>query len=149
VARVPGILNAVAMDHRLLTAGQPTAGELSALAAAGDEAVIRLSTLESGLADEAEVVRRLGLDYRHIPVVWTAPARADLDAFVAAMDAWQGRRLLVHCVKNYRVSVFVGLYLLGRGAMDAAQVRAHVQGVFEPNEVWIAFLETELRRLGG
>lgn len=149
MADLTGIINFVDIDARLATAGQPTAEQLKDVAAAGYQAVMRLSMPDAnpGLVGEDEIVTAMGLEYVHIPVVWTAPTWANVETFFTIMDAWQGRRLFVHCAKNYRVSVFVGLYFLARGHWTEDEVRDHVAGVFEPNGVWQAFLDDGIRRL--
>ena len=133
------ILNFARVHSALATAGQPTHAQLAAAVQAGVSHVVRLSTLESGLEDEAGIARDLGLNYLHIPVVWTDPRPEDLRYFVAAMAERRQAHVLVHCAKNFRVSVFVALSMLHTGQWDADQAVEWVLGVWQPNEVWTAF----------
>ena len=105
----------------LASSGQPTRDQLPAIAAAGIEAVINLVPVDSpdAYAEEGELVRALGLDYRHIPIAWEQPTGADLEAFLAAMQAFRDKRVLVHCYANARASAFVYLWRVRHGG-DAA-----------------------------
>jgi protein tyrosine phosphatase (PTP) superfamily phosphohydrolase (DUF442 family) len=135
---VSAIKNFIAIDDRIGTAGQPTEEQVGAVAAAGYAAVINLGLLDPKycLPDEAGLVASLGLRYRHIPVVWTAPAVADFEAFVAAMDALVTERIFVHCAANYRVSSFMALYGELRLGWTRERADAHARALWEPNEIW-------------
>ena len=96
----------------LLSAGQPRREQFPAIAKAGVEAVINLApvTDPGALADEAEVVAKLGIGYVHIPVDWDHPPQADVASFLVAMEKFHGKRVLVHCYAGSRASAFVFLY---------------------------------------
>ena len=132
------IKNFIAIDDRIGTAGQPTEDELRAVAADGYAAVINLGLLDPKycLPDEAGLVATLGLRYRHIPVVWTAPTVADFEAFAAAMDALAGERVFVHCAANYRVSSFMALYGELRLGWSRERADRHARALWELNEIW-------------
>lgn len=128
------------------TAGQPAAAQLRAVCDAGFELVVNLAMPDSteALADEATIVADLGLDYRHIPVVWLNPTLDDLAHFFATMDANRGRRVFVHCALNYRVSSFMYLYRVLRLADDEEAARWDLLSIWEPDERWSAFISTAL-----
>jgi uncharacterized protein (TIGR01244 family) len=109
---VSGIRDYRKLSERIATAGQPTQEELAAVARAGYEVVINLDVSDSSYAleDEGRLVRSLGLEYVHIPVVWEQPTKADLERFFEIMEARQDKTLFVHCAANRRVSVFMALY---------------------------------------
>ena len=68
-----------------------------------------------------------------------APALADFDAFVAAMDAWADRRVFVHCAANFRVSAFMAIY--GELRLGwSAQADEHARSQWQPNRVWQRFI---------
>jgi protein tyrosine phosphatase (PTP) superfamily phosphohydrolase (DUF442 family) len=137
------IKNFIAIDDRVGTAGQPTEDQLRAVAAAGYTTVINLGLLDPKycLPDEAGLVASLGLGYRHIPVVWTAPTVADFEAFTAAMDALATERVFVHCAANYRVSSFMALYGELRLGWTRARADAHARALWELNDVWQGLLD--------
>lgn len=124
---ISGIRDFIQLTESIATAGQPTEGELTAVAEAGYEVVVNLDQIASDYAldDEGGLVRSLGMEYVHIPVVWENPTRADLDRFCEVMDARRDKKLFVHCVANRRVSVFIALYRvlkLGWAVQKARQV---------------------------
>jgi protein tyrosine phosphatase (PTP) superfamily phosphohydrolase (DUF442 family) len=134
--------NFVAISDALATAGQPTEEQLTAVAASGFEVVVNLGLLDPRycLADEAGSVARLGLAYHHIPVDFTAPGSVELEEFARLMHGCEGKRAFVHCAANYRVSCFVALYGEAHLGWSREQADAHVRRVWQPNDVWQAFM---------
>jgi protein tyrosine phosphatase (PTP) superfamily phosphohydrolase (DUF442 family) len=126
------------VNETLGTAGQPTELQLREIAAAGYEVVINLGLLDPRycLADEAGVVSGLGIEYHHIPVVFGSPQVADFERFVEVMDSCRGRKTLVHCAMNWRVSAFVGLYGEIRLGWSRTTADAQMRTFWEPDEVW-------------
>jgi protein tyrosine phosphatase (PTP) superfamily phosphohydrolase (DUF442 family) len=133
----------------LTTSGLPSAEQLGDLRREGYDAVINLMPDgENSVADEARIVRDQGLDYVYIPVDFEAPARADLEAFFAAMDARSSDKVHVHCAANYRVTAFYSLYALRRGLSTHEEADELVQSVWNPAEfpAWSAFITEEQTR---
>lgn len=120
---------------RLLSAGQPTREQFPAIRAAGVEAVINLApvTDPGALADEADVVRGLGMDYRHIPVDWDHPPAADVETFLATMAQFAGKRVLVHCYAGSRASAFVYVYRLRELHDEPVAARATLERIWANN----------------
>ena len=150
-AQVGDIYNYLRIDDRLSTAGQPTEEELEALARDGVEVVINLALHDDprySLADETGTVCALGMKYVHIPVKFDAPTREDLDAFFAAMETHRGRKVLVHCAANKRVTSFLGLYRVLCEKWDADAAFEPMRTIWEPNPVWATFIESMLRAKG-
>lgn len=138
------IYNFILISETLATAGQPTEAQMSEIAASGYRVVVNLAvgTSTDALADEAAIVRTLGMAYHHIPVVWEAPQKADFDQFCTLMDSLAGQKVFVHCVANYRVSMFIALYAEKRWGWPRAQADAHIRRMWEPDEVWAPFIES-------
>jgi uncharacterized protein (TIGR01244 family) len=135
------------VDGSLATSGQPTVAQLGTIAAAGFDTVINLALHDDArysLPDEAGTVRGLGMAYEHIPVQFAAPTESDLLAFFAAMDARRGGKVWVHCAANMRVSVFLGLYRVLRQGWPREKAFDVMNSLWEPNEVWKAFIERML-----
>ncbi len=145
-ARLEDIYNYRRLSDELITSGQPTAEQLAAVAAAGAAVVINLALPNDtrALPDERGVVEALGMVYEPIPVVWTAPAPADLAAFFAAMDRHASRRVYVHCAANMRVSAFVMLYRVLRLGWPPAEALPDMQALWQPNATWQAFIDAAL-----
>ena len=142
------IFNYQRLSDRIATAGQPSEAELAAVAAAGFEAVINLGLVDApyALADERSVAQALGLDYRHIPVLWERPVPSDLARFIETMEALAGQRVFVHCAANKRVSVFMALYRIRKLGWSRTEALAEVARIWEPEGVWQAFIEQALAR---
>lgn len=119
----------------LLSAGQPTREQFPAIAKAGVEAVINLApvTDPGALADEAEVVGKLGMGYVHIPVNWDKPPREDVKAFFAAMKQFHGKRVLVHCYAGSRASAFVFMYRVLELGAEPAPARKTLEAIWANN----------------
>jgi uncharacterized protein (TIGR01244 family) len=143
---VSGIRDYRQLSERIATAGQPTQEELAAIARTGYEVVINLDVSDSSYALEGEgsLVRSLGMDYVHIPVVWEQPTRADLERFLEIMEARQDERLFVHCAANRRVSVFMALYRILRlgWAVDEAYGWTFLETM---PQVWRTFFDDMLK----
>ena len=140
-----------AVDGQLLTSGQPSEAQLVSAAAEGVQVVINLALHGNpaySLPDEVGLVRSLAMEYIHIPVAFEAPSEADLLAFFAAMDALGGRKALVHCAANKRVTAFLGLYRVARLGWDAEAAFAMMRALWLPDAVWSAFIEAMLARHG-
>jgi protein tyrosine phosphatase (PTP) superfamily phosphohydrolase (DUF442 family) len=137
------ITNFVAIDDRLATAGQPTEEQLAEIVEAGFETVVNLGLLDQdySLVDEAGSVCELGLRYVHIPVSFTAPTVEDFQQFRETLREHAGRKVLVHCAMNMRVSCFMALYGEAELGWSRTEADAHVRRIWEPNEVWSAYLE--------
>jgi protein tyrosine phosphatase (PTP) superfamily phosphohydrolase (DUF442 family) len=147
---IDAIKNYVALSEELATGGQPSEEHIRELAQAGFDCIINLGLLDPRycLADEAGLVRSLGMEYHHIPVDFQAPTLEDLTAFFTVMRAAAGKRVFVHCAANYRVSSFVSLYGQAALGWSQAQAEAHIRRLWEPNTVWAAFIERARQALG-
>lgn len=149
-ARVTDIHNYMRVDETLATSGQPSEAGLGAVARDGVEVVINLALHDDprySLPDEAAAVKSLGMTYVHIPVQFDAPTEENLLAFFAAMENHRGKRLLVHCAANKRVTAFLGLYRVIRQSWEIKPAFAPMKEVWEPNEVWAPFISAMLAKL--
>jgi len=125
----------------LWTSGQPALDDFPLLAQVGIEVVINLSEPRAtGYdVDEAKRVLGAGMQYVAIPVTWTAPKLDDYALFEAVLRACQGRRVLVHCAKNMRVSVFVFLFRVLNDE-DPARAKRDLERIWSPDPIWSAFI---------
>jgi protein tyrosine phosphatase (PTP) superfamily phosphohydrolase (DUF442 family) len=140
------IYNYLPLTDTLVTAGQPTREQLSAIADAGFEVVINLAlpTSDNAILEEGDIVYALGMHYVHIPVIWEQPTLADFERFCDAMEDCARERVFVHCAANMRVSVFVALYRIRRLGWGRDAALAAVREVWEPDAVWSDFIERVL-----
>lgn len=135
------------IGDRLWTSGQIDERDIEEIRALGVEAVVNLAlpTSNPSLPREAELVTGAGMSYFQIPVPWEKPEIHHLELFFGLLASLEGRRVWVHCAKNYRVSSFVYLYrriCLGEAEEDA---KATLNSVWQPNEIWAAFIGSALK----
>jgi protein tyrosine phosphatase (PTP) superfamily phosphohydrolase (DUF442 family) len=142
--------NVVPISARLVTSGQPTANSLAHLAAQGFEAVIYLAppTSPDAVRGEADIVRKQGLEFVNIPIQFGNPTEADFNAFVAAMNRFQNRKVLVHCQVNMRASSMTFLYRVIVGHEKPDQAYESVSRVWVPEGPWKTLLMSQLRKAG-
>jgi len=148
--RMPALIAPLKIDAQLMTAGQPQPEHFAVLKQAGYEAVINLAmpTSPNWIADEGERWQQLGIAYQHLGVEWTRPGVEHLQQFFAAMDAKAGRKILVHCALNKRVSAFVFLYrVLRQGAAPDSAIE-DLYRIWQPDPIWSAFIEARLGEAG-
>ena len=144
---ITDIINFRRIDATLDTGGQPSEEELAAAARDGVEVVINLALHDDprySLADERATVKALGMAYVHIPVKFDAPTEQDLFTFFNAMETYSGKRILLHCAANKRVTAFLGLYRVIRLCWDVEPAFAPMKTVWEPNENWAPFIRAML-----
>jgi protein tyrosine phosphatase (PTP) superfamily phosphohydrolase (DUF442 family) len=127
----------------LACAGQPREEQLQNIANDGYKVVINLGLADGryALKDEAASVKKLGIEYHHIPVIFDEPKMDELESFIELMDKHANEKTFVHCAANYRASVFTGLYLFASNQMDEEQVQDFVDEIWRPDAVWQDFLE--------
>jgi protein tyrosine phosphatase (PTP) superfamily phosphohydrolase (DUF442 family) len=138
-----GIYNFRAVDESLITSGQPTVPQLQSVAESGFHTVINLALHDQprySLPDETGTVTGLGMTYVHIPVHFEAPTETNLLAFFDAMEANRGKKLLVHCAANMRVSAFLGLYWAIRLGWPDERAFQLQRALWQPNDVWADFM---------
>jgi protein tyrosine phosphatase (PTP) superfamily phosphohydrolase (DUF442 family) len=142
--------NVVPITPLLVTSGQPTANALARLAAQGFGAVIYLAplTVPDAVPDEAEIVRRQGLEFVNIPIKFGNPTEADFQSFVEVMDRLQDRKVLVHCQVNMRASSMTFLYRVVVGHEKPEQAYEAVARVWSPEGPWKDLLVSQLRKAG-
>ena len=144
------IYNFLPLEENLLTSGQPTAEQFQAVRAAGVQTVINLAlpTSSNALVDESSLVQSLGMDYIPIPVIWEHPTRANLEQFLAAMKAQAGRKVLVHCAANMRVSAFMALYRVLELGWEKEKALKDTRRIWDPysEPVWGKFFYDALKK---
>ena len=140
---IHGILNYRQLSKRIATAGQPSEGELVAVARSGYQVVINLglSDTEYALPSERVLVESLGMEYIHIPVAWEQPTRADLNGFFEAMDGHREQTIFVHCAANMRVSAFMALYRIVRLGWPLERALPDLYAIWHPNAIWQQFID--------
>jgi protein tyrosine phosphatase (PTP) superfamily phosphohydrolase (DUF442 family) len=148
------IVNYIAVDNEIGTAGQPTRAQFKAVRDAGYEVVVNLlpSVQDNALKGEDELIHDLGMAYRYIPVAWTDPKPADFAAFCDVMESVKGKRVFIHCAMNMRVTAFFSTYAMKRLGWTLDQADALIDQVWTANpdyqmpDVWRTFIHAIRRR---
>jgi protein tyrosine phosphatase (PTP) superfamily phosphohydrolase (DUF442 family) len=142
-ARIETIINYYALADGLVSGGQPTPEEFTALRDAGFQVLINLvpPDADMALANERKIIAALGMEYIHIPVIWDAPQVSDAQTFFDAMQSHRAKHVFVHCEVNYRASAFLYLYRRKYLGVDERQARQDLQWIWEPNATWKQFIE--------
>jgi protein tyrosine phosphatase (PTP) superfamily phosphohydrolase (DUF442 family) len=139
------IYHFVRINENLITSGQPTVSQLHTAANNDVQVVINLAALDSEtpLSDEASLVRELGMEYVHIPVEWDTPTAQNYNNFLSTMQKNNGKKILVHCVANYRATAFFSLYAMQHLGWSKDQADALIASVWqlEKYPVWLAFIK--------
>ncbi|MGI9293593.1 MAG: protein tyrosine phosphatase family protein [Pseudomonadales bacterium] len=139
-----GIYNYREVNANLATAGIPSPEQLASLGSEGFEAVINLLPADSEYAvkGEKEIVETQGIDYRYIPVDFSAPAENDFVRFTSYMDEVKDKKVLLHCAANYRVSAFYALYAVQNKMWSEEQAQEFVSSVWNPDDysAWPEFI---------
>jgi protein tyrosine phosphatase (PTP) superfamily phosphohydrolase (DUF442 family) len=111
---IAGIANANEPVPGLVTGGQPTTQQLTALKQAGCELVLDCrDPMEPRPLAEADEVRRAGMEYLVIPVGHTRGADETLQRIREVLAANVGKRkMLYHCASGNRVGATLIPYLM-------------------------------------
>ncbi len=142
------IYNVVEVSHALSTSGIIPAERFQHLADESFEVVINLlpDGSEHAVSGEGDIIEGIGIEYVHIPVDFAEPKPADFARFARAMEAARGRKVWAHCAANYRVSAFVSIYGQRYLGWSAEKAQALIDQLWQPNDVWQAFIRSELDR---
>lgn len=146
---ITDIYNFRTVDEKLSTSGQPSETQLAALANDGFEVIINLALHDDprySLPDETSTVQSLDMEYVHIPVQFDTPAESDLHSFISAMNRHQGKKILIHCAANMRVSAFLGLYRVLDQHWSEEKAFELMHAIWEPNAVWKVFISNMLEK---
>ncbi|KAM3097614.1 protein tyrosine phosphatase family protein [Phormidesmis sp. 146-12] len=141
--QIEEIFNFLKLSDRLATAGQPTEAQFPAIAQAGYQVVINLAVPEStnAIAHEPAIVQSLGMEYVHIPVIWTEPTLDDLDRFFTILNTNAEKPIFVHCAMNMRVSAFMYLYRRINDHMSHEAASQDLYQIWTPNDDWQEFIQ--------
>lgn len=141
-AQLSEIVNYREYSDLFASAGQPTVEQLGEVRDAGFERIVYIafSTDGNAIPNEDRIVRDLGMDYVHIPVVWNDPTVADFETFASVMQRDPGSKTLLHCQVNFRASAFSFLYRVIHEDVPVAEAKADMDSVWRPNETWREFI---------
>ena len=67
--------------------------------------------------------------------------RPRFEQFCSVMERLKEVPVHVHCIANYRISVFFYRYRRDVLGMDATKARAEMEAIWHPEGVWAAFVD--------
>ena len=137
-AELDDIVNYREYSATLSSSGQPDKDQLGYVRESGFERVVYLAFSDdhTSVPNEDRIVKDLGMDYVHIPVVWDAPSKTDFYAFASAMQSAPDKKTLVHCQVNFRASTFSFLYRVLYEGVPVDQSKNDMNSVWVPNDTW-------------
>ncbi len=138
------ITNYIPVSDRIASSGQPDEMQFKEIAQAGYEVVINLAmpNSENAIPEEGYIVTARKMQYIHIPVPFEAPALEHLNDFISIMQAYEDKKVWVHCVVNYRVSAFLYLYMRLVHNASIKEANKVILKTWKPNDTWKSFMDT-------
>jgi protein tyrosine phosphatase (PTP) superfamily phosphohydrolase (DUF442 family) len=136
------ILNFIQVSPNIATAGQPTKKDFKLIAKEGYDVVINLAMHNRGaLKEEDKIVTKYGMLYIHIPIIWEKPSNKRLQLFLKTLQMLEknNQKVFIHCIKNYRASVFVHRYK--KDILKIANPSFVAPAKYTPNKIWQAILD--------
>jgi len=117
---ISGVANACQIFPNVLTGGQPTAEQLTALKAAGGDMVLDLrDPMEARPVDEAALVRELGMEYVNIPVRAGSLDDKTLEHILLVLRRAGNRTVFFHCGSGSRVGgALIPYFILDQGMAE-------------------------------
>ena len=110
---VRGVANACQVLPSIVTGGQPTAEQLTALAQAGGGIVLDIrDPMEPRPFDEPAHIRGLGMEYVNVPVSSGTADDAALERILGVLRSAGSRQLFFHCGSGNRVGGAMIPYLM-------------------------------------
>ena len=140
----------LSLPQGIATSGQPTAEQFAEIQAAGYEVVINLAmpTSDNWLADEAEVVAGLGMEYVPLPIAWDYPGLGDAEQFFEVLTRYHDCQVWVHCACNMRVSAMMYLYHRIHRDMRDIEATQYLNQIWIPNATWQNFIDAVIELYG-
>ena len=137
------IFNYLPISSSIATSGQPTVQQLGAIRSDGYQKIINLAPPigENSLANEADLVADLGMDYINITVDFSHPTEADFEQFVLHMQNQDSQKIWVHCAANMRVSCFIFKYRTAILDGNLSDAEADLKKIWQPNKTWQDFID--------
>lgn len=141
------IINYIKVSDTISTAGQPTKKQFKKIAKKGFEIVINLATHQlsrGSLKEEDKIVSKNGMLYFHIPIDWEDPEVDKMKLFLLLLETLQkeNKKVFIHCIKNYRVSVF--LYKYKQYVLKQKDTKLIAPKGFKPSKKWDKLIKMKL-----
>jgi len=140
--------NYIKINEQISTSGQPTKKQFKKIAKEGFEVVINLAMHNKGaLKEEDKIVSKNGMMYIHLPITWKNPEIDRLELFLRLLKSLEreNKKILIHCIMNYRASVFMHLYK--KYVWREKDPKFIAPKEYKPNKTWKKVLKLDLKDL--
>ncbi len=144
------IKNYVQLSPNIATSGQPTEKQIREISKAGYVAVVNVAmpNHSDSIKNEGQLVTELGMAYFHMPVPFEKPTNEHVRLFCKIMEALKGKKVWVHCIMNYRVSVFMFHYLNKIERLTPSESMSPIFKNWDPDSKWQDVLSLSSDEIG-
>lgn len=136
------ISNYIKVNKNIATSGLLSKKDIEKISKKGFDVIINLSVDDDrSLAHEGKIVSKNGMVYIHIPISWAKPQKDRMHLFFHILDGFikEDKKVFIHCMKNYRVSVFI--YLYKRDVLKERNPKFIAPKGYKPTKVWRKLLK--------
>jgi len=100
---------------------------------------------KGALPKEDKIVTKNKMIYIHIPIVWKNPEINKLKLFLNILKALQenNKKVFIHCIMNYRVSVFIHQYK--KTILKQKSPKFIAPKKFKPNKKWQKIIDLDIK----
>ncbi len=136
------IINYIEISSKISTSGQPTKKQFKKIAKSGFDVVINLAMHNKGaLKEEDKIVSKNKMMYIHLPITWKSPEVDRLELFFSLLKSLESenKKVFIHCIMNYRASVFI--YLYRKNVLNEKDIDLIAPEAFIPNKIWRKLIE--------
>ena len=140
------ILNYIKISDTISTAGQPTKKQFKIIAKNNFDVVINLAMHNKGaLKEEDKIVSKNEMMYIHIPITWKSPELDRLELFLKILQTLQqnNKKVFIHCIMNYRASVFI--YQYKKTILKQKKAKLIAPQEFKPKKIWKELMQTKIK----
>ena len=140
------ILNYIKISDTISTAGQPTKKQFKIIAKNNFDVVINLAMHNKGaLKEEDKIVSKNEMMYIHIPITWKSPELNRLGLFLKILQTLQqnNKKVFIHCIMNYRASVFI--YQYKKTILKQKKAKLIAPQEFKPKKIWKKLMQTKIK----
>lgn len=144
------IPNYLDYSDTLSSAGQPLAKHIPLLAGMGFDQIIylALTTSNTAIQKEDELVGKNGMEYVHVAVDFSKPSLRNFELVAAILNSSGDQKSLIHCQVNYRASTFSFLYRVIYLGVPVDEAKRDLDKVWGPDPVWYRFIIDTLAAYG-
>lgn len=144
--KINSLLNYIKVNENISTAGALTKKQIELIAKNGFEVIINLAMHNRNtLKNEDKIVSKNGMMYIHISITWKDPEIERLKLFLEILKTLQdnNKKVFIHCIKNYRASVFI--YHYKKTILKQKNVKLIAPKKFRPNKKWKRIIDLDIK----